>query len=160
VKIFIYKSRFAISVEELFQFHENPEGFTVLIGKEMEIIQRPRSIQTGEIAILKVPILPGIRVRWKALHTAYVKNELFCDEMVEGPFRTFRHCHLFYPYNGNKNESVLEDRIEYEAAFAPISDHVVPFFLIPQFQKRHRLTAEHLKCDYEPLLCTVTSNLV
>ncbi|WCL48047.1 SRPBCC family protein [Leptospira sp. GIMC2001] len=144
---FICKSRFNVSVEKLFAFHEDRHGFEILVGSSpgVEVIKKPNSLQPGETAILKIPILPGLRVQWVAKHSKYEKNKLFQDYQESGPFLQFYHSHIFESID--KNSSILEDRIEYEANFSWISQFIVPLFLKPQFQERHRLTAEFLKVE-------------
>lgn len=58
---FKFQSQFPIRKEELFRFHEEPIGFSTLMGanKGIQIIQKPNSLAVGEIAILKFRLFPS-----------------------------------------------------------------------------------------------------
>lgn len=118
----------------------------------VQVTQKPNSLEVGQIAILKVPVLPGIRMTWTAEHTVYRKNEEFADIQKKGPFTYFYHRHIFYPdTDKNSDASILEDRIELEAPFSWISNFFVGFILKKQFLKRHRITASALNIGFTPL---------
>ncbi|MCC5813182.1 MAG: hypothetical protein JJT78_00370 [Leptospira sp.] len=157
MKTFQCISEFEISVEELFRFHEEPIGFNTLVGSSpgVEVIQAPTSLAVGEIAILKIPIIPGLKTRWTARHTIYKENEMFQDVQDEGPFRTFQHSHIFKQSPSNSNHSILEDRIEFEAFMPFASNHIVPIFLKMQFSNRHKITAKALNCNYSKIFIGV-----
>lgn len=150
--IFECRSEFNCSAEKLFAFHENPEGFQTLVGldKNVNVIQAPASIQKGSTAILEVIVPPGIKSRWTAVHTEFIKNELFVDEQKQGPFVSFRHEHRFFT-KGNK--SILNDHIEFEFHFNFIAKYFVAMKFHDQFLERHRATAEYLKVEYQNLFC-------
>lgn len=67
---------------------------------------------------------PGDRVTWSARHlgmrrtltaamTTYHRPHLFVDEMIEGPFRAFRHAHHFQPQHDGS--TLMRDVFEFEA---------------------------------------------
>src|SRR5690349_17359336 len=92
---------------------------TELAGTMQQAFDLSRSIDahlgsmadTGERAVGGVTsglIGPGETVTWRARHfgvswtmtsriTAFEEPHRFTDEQVSGPFRTFRHVHLFEP---------------------------------------------------------------
>lgn len=147
--IFECKSLFHCSVESLFQFHEDKIGFETLVGldKSVEVVQAPGSIsKIGTQAILNVSIFPGFKKVWIAEHIDYKKNELFIDIQKSGPFKSFRHEHLFSKIG---EYSELNDHIEFEFFLNPISKYFVIEKLKSQFKARHRATAEYLQVKYE-----------
>ncbi|MCB1143185.1 MAG: SRPBCC family protein [Leptospiraceae bacterium] len=150
--IFICKSQFSCSVETLFDFHESSSGFETLVtgAKGVKVLQKPGSIQKGEIAIFKITLFPGISVIWEAHHTDYEKNKFFEDTQKKGPFRFFRHRHLFFP---KENESILEDRIEFDFPVLALSKYPIQLQLRAQFLERHKLTANFLKGKWTNLHC-------
>jgi ligand-binding SRPBCC domain-containing protein len=142
--IFICKSIFQCNVETLFHFHESPEGFQTLVGADpnVRVIQKPNSLEVDQKAIIEVQILPFVRVKWEALHVGYQKNVFFEDKQIKGPFLKFQHKHLFF--KESENESILEDRIEFDFPILFISKYFIFQKLKSQFQARHELTAKAL----------------
>lgn len=148
--IFVCESIFYCSVNDLFAFHESKQGFETLIraNQKVEVIQAPNSIKAGEKAILKVEILPLVKMKWIALHTAYEPNRIFIDEQIEGPFPKFIHSHIF---ESHENGSKLIDKIELDFPLFLFSRFVLEAQLRTMFLKRHRLTAEALKVNHKNL---------
>lgn len=68
----------------------------------------------------------------------------FVDEMVEGPFRTWEHTHLFRRDDGG---TLLTDRIKYRLPMGEIGDALGVFATVgfdPMFRYRHRETRRRL----------------
>jgi ligand-binding SRPBCC domain-containing protein len=157
---FVCQSEFSTSAQNLFSFHEQPEGFETLIGltKGVEIIQRPTSLEIGQTAILRVPILPFVKVKWIARHIDYVKGSSFTDTQVEGPFQIFKHLHRIESLaNGN---SILSDIIHVQFFLWPISKWFVLFALKKQFKERHLATSKFLNCDSKLLFCGYSGSVI
>ena len=157
---FICQSEFTISKDTLFSFHEGSDGFRVLVSlaKGIEVIQAPNSLAIGSTAIMKVPILPFIKMKWIAEHTGYVKNDSFTDTQISGPFNRFIHQHKFRSLN--QDRSVLIDQIEILFWFWPITRFFILPILKKQFQTRHKATAEFLGCEYKLMFCGYSSSVV
>lgn len=152
---FIYRSKFPLTKETLFQFHESEIGFETLVGgsKGIEIIKPPSSLQVGEEVILKVSILPFWKKIWVAKHTAYQKNHFFEDTQIEGPFLKFQHKHRFLDLNEEKTFCILSDEVEIDYYLWPISRYFLFPILFSLFRKRHKLTANYLGVKESLILC-------
>jgi ligand-binding SRPBCC domain-containing protein len=150
--IFQCISRFSCSSEKLFQFHAGPQGFDSLVSLDssVQVVQKPKSILKGERAILRLQIAPKISILWESLHTDYKEGEMFEDTQVQGPFSKFIHKHIFHS-EGEK--SLLEDRIELDFPILAISKYFILLKLKPQFQERHKITAEKIGVEYNLLNC-------
>ncbi|MGJ9413996.1 SRPBCC family protein [Aeromicrobium sp. CF4.19] len=72
----------------------------------------------------------GEEVTWRARHfgiwwtmtakvTELQPGRRFVDEQVRGPFRRFRHEHVF---DATDNGTVMTDRIDFDAPLGPIGD--------------------------------------
>ncbi|WP_243398228.1 SRPBCC family protein [Leptospira adleri] len=151
--VFICKSIFDCSVEKLFSFHESPEGFESLVSTDpgVKVIQRPKNIRPGSVAILKVHPFPFFSWTWIAEHLEYSQNERFTDIQKEGPFPFFLHEHLFSSVDGNRSQ--LEDRIFFEAPLHFLSSKIVLSMLKKQFLKRHEITSKQLSVFWKNLFC-------
>lgn len=87
--------------------------------------------QTGERAIAGKTsglIEPGETVTWRAKHfgiwqtltskiTEFDRPNFFADEMVKGPFKSFRHEHHFIKA---EDHTVMEDVFDFESPFGVI----------------------------------------
>jgi ligand-binding SRPBCC domain-containing protein len=157
---FICQSEFSVPVESLFDFHEGSDGFQTLVGlqKGVEVIQKPSSLQIGQVAILKVPILPFIKVRWVAEHKEFIKNQLFVDIQTEGPFKKFAHRHIFKSLSDQS--SILIDQIEISFYLWPISKWFILPMLKAQFSNRHKATANKLHCKAKLMFCGYSSSII
>ncbi|AOP35000.1 hypothetical protein A0128_14770 [Leptospira tipperaryensis] len=150
---FICKSVFDCGVERLFAFHESPKGFESLVSADpnVRVIQKPKNIQPGAVAILKVSPFPFFSWTWIAEHLEYSQNERFVDIQKEGPFSFFLHEHLFNSVEQGRSQ--LEDRIFFEAPIHFLSSSIVLSLLKKQFLKRHEITAKQLSVSWENLSC-------
>ncbi|XDD52605.1 hypothetical protein AB3N62_08855 [Leptospira sp. WS4.C2] len=152
---FIYRSRFPLSKETLFQFHEDPIGFETLMSgtRGIEVIKPPKSLQVGEEVILKVTILPFWKETWVARHTAYDKNNFFQDDQIKGPFLQFQHTHRFIDGNEDNVSCILSDEVQIDFYFWPISRIFLFPILFLMFRKRHKLTAKYFGLKESLILC-------
>lgn len=152
---FIYRSKFPLSKETLFNFHESPIGFETLVGgaKGIKVIKPPRSLQVGEEVILKVTILPFWKKIWIAKHTTYNKNNFFQDDQIKGPFLKFQHTHHFIDDKQDKGFSILSDEVQINYYLWPISRIFLFPILFLMFRKRHKLTAKYFGVKESLILC-------
>jgi DNA-binding CsgD family transcriptional regulator len=89
-------------------------------------------------------------IRWVASHTAYVKDRLFVDEQVEGPFASWVHRHEFEDLGGRTR---LTDRVEYRLPGGAVVNAVGRWFVGAGLAGMHRLRV--LLCDGPRLLAWV-----
>jgi uncharacterized protein (TIGR01777 family) len=76
----------------------------------------------------------------------YKKNEIFCDEQIKGPFKSWNHQHLF---SKRENKCLMTDLVEYEIPFGILGNLLGGDFaksnLERLFSYRHRVLASDLK---------------
>ncbi|TGL54983.1 hypothetical protein EHQ59_05070 [Leptospira kemamanensis] len=153
METFIFRSQFPVTKEQLFQFHEDPIGFSTLMTANpgIQVKQKPKSLAVGEVAILKVPLVPMIPflyVTWIAKHTIYEKNKMFQDNQEKGPFKKFLHSHVFLDVEDKPNESILSDEVQISFYLWPISKYFIYPILYLMFRKRHQMTAAYFKTNF------------
>ncbi len=126
-------------VDRVFGFHERADAFTLLTPAfpPVRVVGKVgRGVQTG----VRVEIRVG-PVRWLALHTDYVKNKLFVDEQVSGPFAKWVHRHEFEAVG---NQTRLTDRVEFQLKGGRIINAlfawVAKIALTDMFRHRHDVT--------------------
>lgn len=61
----------------------------------------------------------GVPFGWTTLIEAYEPGERFVDTQVAGPYRRWRHTHLFEDAPGG---TLMRDRVEYELPLGPLGD--------------------------------------
>jgi ligand-binding SRPBCC domain-containing protein len=97
-------------------------------------------IASGERAVAGVTsglIGAGQEVSWEARHfgvqwrmtariTAYEPPHRFVDEMVRGPFRSFRHEHVFEPAGAGTR---MTDLVMFRMALGPVAELPVGLYL-------------------------------
>ena len=139
--LFVLRSVFRCSPEELFAFHERPEALPLLSPKDgsVRVVKAPASLRVGEEAIVKVGFGP-LRATWVARHTAYDPPRMFVDEQVSGPFRSWRHEHRI---EACPEGAALTDEILFELPAGPLGRLVAPLVmrvLRKSFEARHAAT--------------------
>ncbi len=63
----------------------------------------------------------GIPLRWRSRIEGYVPPERFTDVQLVGPYRVWRHLHLF---EQRENDTVMHDRVLYRLPLGLIGDAV------------------------------------
>lgn len=135
----------AAPVEKLWAFHERPDAFQLLTPpwERMEIVTPPRSLEVGTRVEVKTWIGP-IPTRIVAEHVAYERGRMFADRMIQGPFRSWLHRHIFEAREGGGSR--LTDDIEYELPLGwlgrTFGAAIARRRLERTFAHRHRITRE------------------
>lgn len=156
-------------VELVFAFFANPSDLPLLMPpklgtrvEEMNIEAPPPRPRTPEVTRRMPALVAGAgseilisyrpfswlakRVHWKTCITEFVWNSHFCDEQVEGPFKTYRHLHATKPEVRRGVEGTLvTDTVEYELPFGPLGfliDGVVRRKLDESFDHRQKRLPE------------------
>lgn len=91
-----------------------------------------------------------IRIPWRARITHFEWNSFFCDEMEEGPFAYWKHCHRIREESrdGVAGSRIVDD-VEYALALGPLGVAANSLFIAHQirstFNYRHKATLEWLE---------------
>lgn len=110
----VYSAEFADHPPDaVFAWHERSGALKRLLPPwvKAEIASESGGVKDGGVVEMRIRYGPAV-YKWKLRHTGYAKGERFVDEQVSGPFRSWRHEHLFeaMPDGGTK----VTDRIELE----------------------------------------------
>jgi ligand-binding SRPBCC domain-containing protein len=82
--------------------------------------------------------LRGIPFRWQSEITAWEPNERFKDEQRRGPYRYWRHVHLFRESEGG---TLVEDGVEYDVSCGPFLHH---WLVAPELMRIFRFRQDAL----------------
>lgn len=140
---FIAESLIRASTERVFAFHELPDALTRLTPQwiDARVISNPASLNPGSRAVIDIRIAPFVRMRTEAVHTLYEPPFLFEDQQLKGPFRIWRHRHIFTP---EAMGTRLTDSIELEPPFGIVGRWLAPLLILPRLRKlfayRHEVT--------------------
>ncbi len=140
---FVKQSVIRASQQRVFEFHELPEALALLIPpwEKAKVIQAAQISEIGSTAIVQTKVFGPIAMTWVARHTVYNPPHLFEDIQVKGPFRSWRHRHVFEP---NQNGAILRDEIDYEPPLGFIGCLVAPLVIEKRLHKlfdyRHEAT--------------------
>ena len=109
----------------------------------------PEVLETGsEIEMSLQPFGVGPRQRWVSVITEREEADhraWFRDEMHDGPFPHWVHTHKFF---ADGEETVIEDRVEYELPLGPLKEPLGPLGVVgfePMFRDRHKRTREYFE---------------
>jgi ligand-binding SRPBCC domain-containing protein len=101
------------SCEKVFEFLCRPANLPDLSQPDMPltIVQAPEEIELGSQIQFAISVM-GATIR--AIHeiTMFESQERFIEEQVEGPFKRWRHEHVFRPLGAE--QVAVYDLIEYE----------------------------------------------
>jgi ligand-binding SRPBCC domain-containing protein len=147
-ELFVYRSQMPVSADAVYAWHAEPEALARLTPpwESVRVIEQTGGIdELGSRVKIRARVGPITQV-WTAEHTACEPGRMFQDVMVSGPFRSWRHTHLFIP--DSTNSSWLEDCVEYEFPLGWFGKLVGGAYtrsrLSRMFGVRHGLAAEAL----------------
>src|SRR5690625_1439391 len=139
---FIKKIKVRRPVEEVFAWHERPDALRHLTPPwvKLKVVSNDGGIRDGAEVELIQKIGP-FRCRWKVRHEEYRAGEKFVDRQVSGPFRSWRHEHLFHETESGGCE--LIDRIEFELRLGRSGGKIAERFVRRELERlfayRHRV---------------------
>ena len=132
-----------VSREELWRFHLDPRVLVRLTppGKKVRVVSFPEPMGDGARVVLRVSQF-GLPLTWVSRIEDWHEPGGFTDVQESGPFRSWRHRHLF-------EEGRLVDRVDYEVPLARLGGALVERFLIRRdveamFAHRHEVTRRAL----------------
>lgn len=149
-----FKSKFTIDPKAIWNWHAAPGAFerlcpyweSVLVRKRFPGIDNPSNIAEGAVVELDMyPLAPLTipKLHWTIRHHGYIEGCKFEDQQLQGPFSYWNHQHIIHA------DGSLEDIIDYELPFSPLSDIVAKAFteakLKRLFKYRHAVTASDLR---------------
>jgi len=137
------------TVEEAFAYHDSPGALERLLPpwQNVRLVRSDRSLRPGSEVLLRLRLM-GVPLSWLAEHTVYEPPRRFVDVQRRGPFRSWRHEHLFHPLDGGEQSSELVDRIEYKLPFGRAGEllggRMIEHDIRSMFAYRHRVTRNDL----------------
>jgi ligand-binding SRPBCC domain-containing protein len=87
--------------ERVFSYFAEPENLRTLSPPSvgLEILSAPPVLALGSRVEMRIRA-GGVPVRWRSEITRFEPPALFVDDLRRGPYRFWRHQHLFEPRDG------------------------------------------------------------
>ncbi len=142
---FIKETQIHAPPRTIFEFHELPDAFEMLIPpwEKARIIQRADISKIGSRAIIETKIFGLFPSRWVAEHSKYEPPTMFEDIQISGPFNSWRHQHIVLT---TENGGILRDEIDFEPPLSFLGSFAAPILIVPKLEKmfeyRHKVTKE------------------
>ena len=121
--------RIPISLEEAWQFFQNPKNLSKITPPEMgfDILSKvPEQMYSGLFIHYKVSPFLGINVNWTTEITHVNKPHYFVDEQRVGPYKIWHHEHHFKEIKGGVE---ILDRVNYSLPLGLLGKIVHPFIV-------------------------------
>ena len=112
--------------EEVFPFFADASNLERITPPELNFaIMTPLPIEmcTGTVIDYRLSLF-GVSFDWKTGITAWEPPDLFVDEQLAGPYRTWVHRHAFR--NGADGSTVIEDHVTYRLPAYPLGELAYP----------------------------------
>lgn len=123
-------------VERVFDFTSSRAGFEAQFPHRIKDYEGPEHWTLGSEFSMRWRWF-GLWLPWAGRFEAFEPNNYFADVMVRGPFKRFRHTHLFENH-GETTRYI--DRIEFATGFGGIIDKLIGRRILDRlFKKRHAL---------------------
>lgn len=132
----------ACTPDELFAYHARPGALTRLTPpfERVRVVDEVKELEDGAVARLEIGMGP-VWTPWVAAHERVFPGRGFVDVMREGPFRSWRHEHVFEPLKAHGEErAVLVDRITFEPPGGGLGASMILDKLARVFTWRHATT--------------------
>jgi len=158
--VFTRASELEAPQEDVARWHARRGAFERLVPPWQSVSRTDDDdVAEGSIARLRLHAGP-LSLPWDARHEDVAFPHRFVDVQERGPFRSWRHEHVF---EARGAKTLLTDRVTYELPLDPLSrigDSVVVRMLSRLFDYRHRVTRDdvraHASHDRAPLRVAVT----
>ncbi|RBW48913.1 SRPBCC family protein [Marinobacter sp. F3R11] len=140
-----FQSEINRPVDRVFRFCASKSGFLAHFPFTTKWIGGPDDwTAPGDILNFSFRLF-GVPVRYTAEIIEFEKNVRFVDVMRKGPYKFFRHEHIFEPI-GDGEKTLYTDRLEFSGGFGNVADGLISVPLTRRiFKKRHELMKKVLE---------------
>lgn len=131
------------SVDEVFDFCASKEGFLAHFPLPVTWKKGPEKWQqVGDQLEFSFKVA-GIALNYIAEITEFEKNQRFVDEMRQGPYKYFKHEHVFEDLGG---KTKVTDRLDFSGGFFGLGDEIIAKPMTTNiFKQRHALMKQKLE---------------
>jgi uncharacterized protein (TIGR01777 family) len=141
-----FKTNLNFPAQKVFSWHNQHGAFARLLPpwEKIKVLSHPGEIRDGSEVKLKCFVAGPFYFNWHLRHSDFSQNQSFSDTQISGPFKKYKHQHLF---SENASSTQLNDKIEYELPFSPITKYLGKFFLEDRLSRTFYYRDQILKND-------------
>lgn len=114
-----------LKIEDVFSFFCQVENLQRITPPELDfriLTRLPIPIDLGTKVDYQLRLF-RIAFKWRSEITVWDPPYRFVDEQVSGPYKVWKHTHLFY---GDDSGTVIEDRVIYRLPYWPLGEIAYP----------------------------------
>lgn len=133
---------------DVFAFFADAENLDALTPGDLRfeiVTERPIAMHAGALIAYRLRVA-GVPFRWLTRIEVFDVEERFVDVQLRGPYRSWRHTHVFAEVPGG---TLVRDRVEYELPLGPIGALAHALFVRSRLERilayRRRRIAELLE---------------
>lgn len=129
--------------EDVFSFFADPFNLDELTPASLRFeILTPAPIEVREGTVIDYRLsIHRIPLRWRSLITSWEPPHRFVDEQVRGPYRYWRHEHLFSERAGG---TLIRDHVRYSSPGRILEPILHRLFVRPDLERIFRYRTAHL----------------
>ena len=148
MRVFTHKFIVNCHIDKAWSFYTEVKHLKIItpLDIDIKIIDTTnQSVVEGQEIWLSGKIIAKKKSRWRSKITSFKPYE-YTDEMLEGPFKRWKHKHIFYDLDGKQTEIV--DEIEFElpyGIFGRLFEGYAYKHLQKIFEHREKATVEALE---------------
>jgi len=143
-RAFTYSSIIFARREEVWAFYNTPKSLNRIspFYARVNVERADLPLRLDSHVIIRTVWPPHFR--WHVQLVEYVPNHHFVDQLVDGPFRTWRHRHTFEPCDVGTR---LTDEVDYSlpSLVDPLVRPLLNLLLRRHFARRHKRTLQYLE---------------
>jgi uncharacterized protein len=145
MKTFQWKFSLNHTPEEIYRWHIRPGAFFRLLPpwEPISVKEYPGQINENSIARLRFNLLK-VPVSWDLRHENFVENREFTDVQVQGPFRYYKHRHLF---SAQAKGTEVTEEIQYKLPFRFLAGKLAEAYTQKRLQKTFTFRESILRED-------------
>ncbi len=141
LRLLVTRQCFPLEAGELFPFFADAANLETItppwLGFRI-LTSLPVTMRSGAEIDFRLK-LHGVPIGWKTRITAWEPPRRFVDEQVRGPYRVWRHEHVFEPLDGG---TLMTDRVEYAHFGGPLLERLL---VRPDVERIFRWRRERLE---------------
>jgi ligand-binding SRPBCC domain-containing protein len=128
----------------VFAFFENPANLEIVMGgrNQFRLLEHAPLVRPGATVWCEVRLAGCVPVVFGFRHTIYEPPLRFGEELIHGPFKSFRHIHEFHP---TKEGTLIKDMLTMALPFAYGGEVMTRWLIAPIMNRAFAMRHQRLR---------------